>query len=84
MDDLFDILDEPAADAALDFLIYDDITSEDDEVDVSELADLEQELLDLEQGGDGLGDDDLDRELEDELAGLEDDFNAEFGNDEDW
>ncbi len=84
MDDLFDILDEPAADAALDFLIYDDITSEDDEVDVSELADLEQELLDLEQGGDGLADDDLDRELEDELAGLEDDFNAEFGNDEDW
>ena len=84
MDDLFDILDEPAADAALDFLIYDDITSEDDEVDVSELADLEQELLDLEQGGDGLADDDLDRELEDELAGLEDDFNAEFGNDEEW
>ena len=84
MDDLFDILDEPAADAALDFLIYDDITSEDDEVDVSELLDLEQELLDLEQGGDGLADDDLDRELEDELAGLKDDFNAEFGNDEDW
>lgn len=83
MDDLFDIFDEPAADAALDFLIYNDVTGEDDEVDNSELLDLEQELLDLENGDIDL-DDDLDLELESELSGLESDFNAEFGSDEDW
>lgn len=84
MDDLFDMFDEPAIDATLDFLVYDDITREDDEDADYELRDLEQELRDLETGEFGLEDDDLDLELGSALDGLEDDFNAEFGSDEDW
>ena len=85
MDDLFDFTGEKAIDDVLEYMIYDDVTADDEDGQL-ELLDLEDELLGLEDELLDLETDDLDldRELEAEMAGLEEDFNEEFGSDEDW
>ena len=85
MDDLFDFTGEKAIDDVLEYMIYDDVTADDEDGQL-ELLDLEEELLGLEGELLELDQDDLDldRELETEMEGLKEDFDEEFGADEDW